>query len=299
MKLLFFTDPHYSATNLSCRKDDYPTTMLDKTRKVILLAEELGCDLITCGGDFGHTKRLTVAYLNQLFTIFKSSSIPMSCIIGNHDEYYGDPRTVEKSPLGAMFTSHVFMPRPGEWVFENDEVIMVFMPFMLEPPTDFTVANPSGKATILFAHYFFPGQYQTEILPMNYTHEFDYIFLGHDHDTYPIERHNRALIIRPGALSRGTRVQSNWDRPIQVAYLDTETKECSYMEIESQPAEQIFSKERILVEKRLKESQIIDELSKSIALAGTSDVLGLLEAMEIEEGLKKRTVHWMKEFSIL
>jgi DNA repair exonuclease SbcCD nuclease subunit len=297
MKLLFFTDPHYSSEQIPTRKDNYPDVMLDKTRQVLELSEKLGIDLLICGGDFCHIKKFSMGYLNKLLMLFRSYSVNKACCIGNHDTWYGRPETVERSPLGVMFTSNTFLPKPGEWTIETEDTFILFLPFMTDelPP----IHMHSTKKLILVGHYYHNRPEFKENIPVEYMDQFDYVLLGHDHEAFPIERVGKAQVVRPGALSRGTRNKSSLVRPIQVAYIDTETGECKYIPLVYKPAEEVFSLQRMNREQTIRQSSLVDELNKNVSAASSEDVLGILEKMELEPKVKENTKYWLVEGGII
>jgi DNA repair exonuclease SbcCD nuclease subunit len=209
-----------------------------------------------------------------------------------------NPESVPRTPLGNLFAHKLFVPKVGNYVLEYDDCICVMMPFMAKP-SSFTVPNPNNKKLVLFAHYFLESKFDgDEVLPPELTNIFDYIFLGHEHDPYPITKVGKAVIIRPGALSRGTRHRSQWNRPIQVAYLDTVTGECSYIPIPCSPAEEIFNTEGLDIQKRIEEARDVSTLSGGVELSSAAKAGDLLIGYGLRDEVLKRTHSWLQEAGI-
>lgn len=300
MKITFFTDPHYSSVSLANRKDYYPETIMEETKEVLEASKSLGVERVVIGGDFTHTARLSTAYTIQLFELFLSYNFDYSCVVGNHCCVGGDVRNIYKSPLGVFFASGLFSPRPYDFFIREKGCLMVFMPYMVEPIDMKQSDETLDEIRILFSHLYYPGRYKEDNLPMSYTEHFDYIFLGHDHDIFPIRRANRALIIRPGALSRGTRSLSNWNRVPQFAYLDTEKGTVRYYEIPHRPSKEIFSGKRMLYEERIKESKNINLLAEALSSKETIDnVAYIFNSLRLEVKVKERAEQWLRKFGIL
>lgn len=208
-----------------------------------------------------------------------------------------DPLTVKDTPLGNLLLQGTFGPTAGEWSYETDDALCVFMPFMIDP-----VAPPpqTDKIKILFAHYFFNDTgYPSDQLPVECTKYYDYIFLGHDHDVHPPVRVGRALVIRPGSLSRGTRHKSNWDRDVYMAYLDTAVGECEYIPLRCLPAHEIFSEARLRREKELKTARDVSGLTESVSISDPSDVQAILDESIFPEAVKKRTAEWLRSVNLI
>jgi len=294
MKLLFWTDPHMSSMRLAVRKDDYPEAIFQKVSRVMELAVKEKVDLILCGGDLYHTKRVSKTYENRVIKLLCSIDIPQACVVGNHDIWYADASTVERSPLGTFFAAHAFTPSPPDLVIETDDAMIILLPYSLNP-TNFNINSPKTK--IIAGHYFLETGWDDAVLPPELTKVADYILLGHDHVTYPIERRERALIGRPGSLSRGSRHEPNWHRPVLVAILDTDAAEpLRYVEIPHAPADEIFSRERIEAERTLKQARILDDLTTSVSMG--EDAPEILASMQMSTAVRARVDHWLREGGI-
>lgn len=212
--------------------------------------------------------------------------------------YNEQPDSIGRTPLGNMFVNGIFAPKIGTYVLEYSDTICVYFPFMSKP-SSFVVPNPHNKTLVLFTHYFFDcGFDEDEKLPMALTEQFDYIFTGHDHDPYPVVKVNKATIIRPGALSRGTRHKSQWNRPVQVAYLDTVTGECKYIPVPCAKAEDVFNVEGLELADKIKGARDVSSLGKSVELSSFMKVGDLLESYKLRSDLLSRTDEWLVEGGI-
>jgi len=294
MKLLYWTDPHFTSMNLDVRRDDYPEALFTKAQRVMQLAIDEKVDLILCGGDLYHTKRIGKPYENRLIELLSDTPIRQACVVGNHDIYYDDPVTVSRGPLGTMFSAHVFDPQPPECLIEMDDCTLLMVPFT--PKLEAFKVN-SKKPVIIAAHCFLDKGWDDHFLPPELTNEADYILLGHDHVPYEMERRNRALIVRPGSLSRGTRHEPNWNRDVLVAIVDTVEQTARYEKIPCAAGDEIFSRERIQSEKTLQKARILEDLTTSVE-SGAS-VPDLLAAMQMPDDVRHRVIHWLTEAAII
>ena len=301
MKLLFVGDLHLSSENLSIRKDEYPSVILNKLEQTLDIGIEKKINMMIFGGDIFHNKKTSIGYFNKLLMLLRDEKYKFrkASTQGNHDMYNSKPETIEKTLLGTMYIDGTLLPKVGEWSIETDDTFILFLPYMLDerPPLH---VNFQNKKTILVSHYFFnQPMFEKECIPNEYTQIFDFIMLGHDHGNYPIERVNKAMVIRPGALSRGTRHKDSFTRQVQVAFIDTETGEAEYIPLHVRPASEIFSIERMSRESAARESKLVSGLSESVSIQDGSDIEGLFESMPLEDKLKVNTKKGMIEGGII
>ena len=304
MKILVYTDPHLSAVNLSCRKDYFPDTILEKLAEVLEIGKKKGVDKTVCVGDFAHNKTMSDWYKNRIITLFRAFPIPHLCVVGNHDERFEDPESVLSAPLGIMLNSGVLSPKPGELVIRDNGVNLYLLPFMGRVQ-DFPITTDPKEMNILFAHYFLDTAFDDEVLPKNLIGQFQYIFLGHDHDVYqPLKLRNpetglESIVMRPGALSRGTRHRSNWERGIFVAYLDTVTGEYEYIPVPCKPAKEVFNLDGMAVRESLKASPVIRSLGQVVGAEGSASIPEILASWGLSDRLMERTNYWLTEGGVI
>jgi predicted phosphodiesterase len=304
MKLLVYTDPHFSSVNLSCRKDYFPDTILEKMGEVLNIGLKKKVDKMVCVGDFAHNKTMSDWYKNRIISLFRAYPFHNLCVVGNHDEKFDDPESVLAAPLGIMLNSGVMNPKPGDLVVRENGVNLYMLPFMGRVQ-DFPIDTNPSEMNILFAHYFLDTAFDDEVLPKNLIGRFQYIFLGHDHDVYqPFKLRNpetgaKSIVLRPGALSRGTRHRSNWDRGIFVAYLDTDTGEYEYIPVPCKSAKEVFNVEGMAVRESLKASPIIRSLAQSVGVGNSTSIASILKALNLRVPLLERTKYWLQEGGIV
>lgn len=102
MKLLYFTDTHYRGTNPQNRLDNFFETQKNKTREVLEIAKEEGCDYILHGGDLFDRPDISISVVTEFAKILKSSKIPIYILSGNHDIFGHNPSTLNRTVLGLL-----------------------------------------------------------------------------------------------------------------------------------------------------------------------------------------------------
>jgi len=95
----------------SSRKDDWPTTVLDKLSQVRKVAEKVDASAILDGGDFFHVKaptRNSHELVHRVAEHHADYPCPVFCTPGNHDSVYGDYSFLPQQPLGVLYSTGVF-----------------------------------------------------------------------------------------------------------------------------------------------------------------------------------------------
>lgn len=89
MRLGLFSDPHYSSQELTCG-NRHNSLSLGKMRRALDYFTAEGCDRVICLGDLTdteETKEKEEANMAQIAALFSEFSVPVTCIMGNHDAY--------------------------------------------------------------------------------------------------------------------------------------------------------------------------------------------------------------------
>jgi len=204
-KILYFTDPHNSATPPLMRTGSYCEDILKKQEQLVEPAKK--CDLVVCGGDVFHQKkvsRISHALVNKIMEIYRE--FPRLYVVpGNHDidtvmDWSDRPLgTLEKLPnIRVIHEEIVHFGGMNLYFFGGGDF---FSPSQL---LDFVKREPKHhglKVGVL--HYPIATNrelYKFEImLVQDLLKYFQFMFLGHIHTLH----HCDGLVAAPGALSRG------------------------------------------------------------------------------------------------
>ena len=103
-KILFATDMHFRASKPLSRLDkDFFGTILGKLDEVCAIAESEKVDIVLLGGDLFDREdapHSVVIRVNRAFARFK---MPVYTVIGNHEIYGYEGKTVDVSVIGSLF----------------------------------------------------------------------------------------------------------------------------------------------------------------------------------------------------
>jgi len=242
-RIVGFTDLHLIPVNPSSRIDDYPAAMLGKVEQVISAAAAFRADAIVIGGDVTHSWRnMSWEYLNQVIRVLKSAPCDVWSIIGNHDCRFGNSDNIDQTPMGTLLASALRHLADG-LIVEVGGAAIHGINFCARPEQRVPAAIP-GVFNMLVAHAYWDGcmPFTTEeTLRAGDVVGFDAVFLGHDHNPYPVKMIGNTALIRPGSLSRGTQTGSALSRSVYYFTLDTEAQRVQYMPLNVRPAEEVFS----------------------------------------------------------
>jgi len=256
VRFLYFSDPHVNHVGPISRQDDYPTVILNKISKMAKVSAAMACDFVLIGGDIYHQKPQTDLYKTKVIHTFAEFQVPVYTIFGNHDVYHANPDTVCKSPLGVLLSSGR-LQHLGSLVFNVDgkRVLLQGEDYFLNPK----LPEPSVHAdyNMFCGHAFVVNSLTVITKDEAFLHDeikdskWNCLFLGHDHVPYPVIDIGGKIVVRPGALSRGTkhtvnRVRDVFFDVVSVKVVDGQVKVDVRQEtLPVAPAEQVFSLARI------------------------------------------------------
>lgn len=296
MKLIGYTDTHYASINPASRLDDYSAALFAKTQQVIAVARAEQADVVLHAGDVFHTKNVSLEYINQLIELYRTFPCPVYGVIGNHDIVFGRSDSVQRTPLGTLLAAGSIQPLGGR-VVELDGVTLYGHDFVERPWESLPRPKPN-QLNMLVGHAYWEDAIPwaaDESLRREHVQEFDLLFLGHDHNPYPLQRFERTTVIRPGSLSRGTQTGAAMDRDVYYFVLDTAVKRLEYRKLEVLPAEKIFSSQvREQREARREVKDFVKSLSNGLQDKALEMSL-LLDQLCDEPPVKKRTIDYLQK----
>lgn len=222
MKILYFTDPHNSDTAPLMRVESYCEDILKKQEQLIEPAKK--CDLVICGGDVYHQKkvhRISHALVNKIMEIYRE--FPRLYIVpGNHDidtvvDWSDRPLgTLEKLPRTRVIHEEiVHFGGINLWCYGGGEF------FSLDSLKVFVEENAPvhhGLNVAVFHAAVAEKKYQFPMMsPKLLDSYFDLFLLGHLHD-YQVQH---GKLVAPGALSRGVlNIDQSLERKVCYAIIE-------------------------------------------------------------------------------
>lgn len=221
-------DLHFDNRTINSRIDDLLITANNKLKDIFIKCQQHNVKIVIFQGDVFNRNQISYEALN-LFTNnlmhFKNlnSDLQIYSIIGNHDMFRNSIDLMQKTPLQLLFNSgiieHICLENKLQVNIKNESSKIKKL---LITPVDYIEYPPEADANfdinILIAHMFYNKSdavsnsghnlKNNEVKNLNY----DFIFLGHDHEEYPPESINKTILYRQGAVIRGTSHNYNFER---------------------------------------------------------------------------------------
>jgi len=275
LKILHFTDSHFSYYPPESRVDNYLESCLRKMDEIKKLAKKHDCSFITFSGDWFHLKSwIKNPYIltNKLIDCFQSIHIPIYGIIGDHDSLGKIEDAEERQPITTLAkATDIRLLSKGDVEDLGEGVYLTGCPKIGEYESDLTNYMPKrpdkAKVHISLSHgdlYKQPPVYSPVTLYSQLAGStVDYLFNGHVHLDMGIETIGTCHIINRGSLTRGSLTNDNIKRTIKVVVLDTTSGKIDTIELKSPlPIEKIFDLEKH--DKAVQAENEIDKLAQLI-----------------------------------
>lgn len=270
LRFIFVGDPHLTSATPVSRKDDYPTSVLNKMSQVRDQAIEVGADFVVLSGDVFHTKRQPDSFMVDLTLLLSSFTVPVYTIVGNHDILYTNIDTLKRTPLGVLISSGAV-----RWLdtitltIEDSTVSLQGMDYMLDPVVP--QVKKVSDFNILFAHQFAPGGNKFDTINKEtFTYEdmanslFNMFCMGHDHTPYGLASVGAKVVVRPGSLTRGTKSAVNRARGVDVAIIDIFKEEGTLHYDHNLFSLDILSPEVVFLDTEIKRSDVKKQISSFV-----------------------------------
>ena len=250
MKIAFVGDIHCTSKQPRMRIDDYNEAMFNKLTYIA----DKHFDAVFFLGDFFHKPRCTEELENKLIKCLRIdfAGTDKYCIIGNHDFWFDNMSTFNKTALCNLTLSNEIRLMNESNKIQYDDTVVYVLPYFHEKidswlnSLEFFVRN-----VVIIGHHFFdwPDDF-------GYSLKYDYInsycqkhkginfkfILGHDHERHEDVHGDNFSVIRPGSLMRPILKQYALTQGVNIVSVDTKTFEHKLCEIEvAEPANKIFN----------------------------------------------------------
>ena len=107
IKIGFFTDLHARNDTPEKRTDNFRESLLIKLHEVGEIFKREKVDLILFGGDLGHTPDPSYSLTNAILKELKSWDKTIVGVIGSHDYFGYQKRTIDRTMMGTMVAADV------------------------------------------------------------------------------------------------------------------------------------------------------------------------------------------------
>lgn len=260
MKFLVSTDWHLSSITPSSRIDNFTEAAFKKVDWVLNYCKENDMVLLLVG-DLFNTPTQPDYIKNRLKEMILSYGVQVISIAGNHDLFYYNEDMLERTSLQAIVSPGVvtYLGKTNKVVKIGGTTIVAHV-FGEEFPTGL------DKDTIVLSHTFYNYGKEDKLSTTKVdVHKCGagWCCFGHDHNRYELEQCGESIVVRTGALTRGTSHTENRVRKICVGVIDTVTRKTEYIDIPFVHEFKEVFREKYIVEREQK-TVSFDEIQRFI-----------------------------------
>lgn len=257
MKFLFVGDLHIRGTNPRNRTDNYMEAIKQKLYETFNLAIKHDVKAILCPGDIFDRPEVSIGVLIDAMRIFRQCPVPFYTIPGNHDIYGYNLATFERSSLRLL---EELVPKVQ--VVSNEEepllhygpVSISFEPYSSKMDKDgYGYTSQRGLDAgchIHVAHGMLLDHtppFDRFTLIQDVQTDADIILTGHDHTGFGVyHRADGKVFCNPGSLMRMAASVNEIERTIQVAIVDTVTRNIELVPLKcAKPGAEVLDRSKI------------------------------------------------------
>lgn len=317
LAFIFRTDTHVADRSPASWKGDYPEEIWSNLEQIGQMTHKHEANAVLDGGDYFHIK---TANRNSHGSIYRTAQIhkryrcPVHCVEGNHDLAYNNLDSIEKQPLGVLYSTNVFLHLREATFRDGDlQVRVVGVPYspkrtleelraiQKKPGDTYLVAvvhslaaeNPPSKVEDFFNEPVF--RYSDLVTPDGP----DVWCFGHWHKDQGLVEIQGRQFVNQGAVSRGALIHENTKRTPQVALLEFEVTGPSFktLPLIVAPAEDVFDfekKERVEAESH-NIDVFIERLQEDALFDPTATIEGNVRSLEFADEVRDLALRYLEQ----
>lgn len=236
IKVLFFTDTHYTARSPKNRKDDLFETLILKTQEIVEIANTIGVDFCLHGGDFFDKPDVTDYVAGCVAKVLRGLNCELYGIAGGHDLYGNNLEKLQNTKLGLFHGAGIIRilthPKDEQIIFHknkyNLQLTGTSSHFGIDVDNieeDYIIKEKSATYALHVVHGmlmpkpFIPGAAYVLTEKIKDTAA-DITIAGHYHLGFSPVTIDNKLFINPGGVVRRNNDEKEIDRTPSVLLLD-------------------------------------------------------------------------------
>ena len=319
MRFLYFGDAHYRPTAPANRTDNFRETMKRKTEEIISLGKAHKVSAFLQPGDFFDKADPPNEFVSEIanlwgggqahevFTKYNAGElsdqdviealkeyIPMVGVVGNHELYGNNIKTLHKTAIGQLkeWGLMKFATKENPYFFRTEDGLKVAITgthyhLDIDSPEhvdDYVVEEKLGDIHIHIVHGYLTDKSKGDMFRHTLIDQIkhtkaDLTISGHDHIGFPITEIDGKYFVNPGAIPRQSNDLKEMNRQVKVLLIDI-TKE-NGLKLKEIPLKSAVDGNLVLnrtkiVEKKKKESRL-EEFKKAVREAGVKKATDITE----------------------
>lgn len=292
MKLVQFNDAHIRGSTPFSRLDDYPETLWTKFQQLTDFIKEHKIEAILNGGDLFDTPDPSTGVVNRYLELFRSWNIPIYSVVGSHDLFGYNERTLERTALGTLRASGVVsIIHMAKRIGENCQIGGISHSYSLDenPETDYYLKKVTDDYMIQMCHGMItPGPFFGKYtLYSQIKTEADLVICGHYHPGFGPFLIDGATIINIGSMGRTENVIRKY--PPGFLYIDTDVPEWEFISFDVDP-DPFVAKSQVDVQSIINIDNFIESLKEKVGNFEKADLKGLLTTVAEEQKIPAHIV---------
>lgn len=297
MKLLFVGDLHLRGTNPRNRIDSYPEAAHAKLREVFELAEQHQVRAILCPGDVFDRPEVATGVLIETMDLMRKCPVNFFTCPGNHDIYGYNLDTYNRSSLLLLSELvpklHVLLTPEEPVIFGSTTI--TFSPYSSRMDRDGYGYSPADRMPHTSLHIHVAHGMLLDHTPpfdrftliQDVKTEADIVLSGHDHTGFGVyHRADGKIFCNPGSLTRMSASISEIERRVQVALIDTDTRNIELLPLQSaKPGSEVLDRSKIEADQKRQYAMeefaaLIQTGSGERVLLNIDDIVTMIAAQE-------------------
>ncbi|NLJ33414.1 MAG: serine/threonine protein phosphatase [Firmicutes bacterium] len=292
MRLLFLTDTHHRGTSPQNRLDNFPATQREKLLEVVALIEKHKVDFVLHGGDFWDNPFPALNVCGEILEVYRTISVPIYAIAGNHDLYGHNLGTLHRTMLGFMARlGLVQLLRPGVPIYLEKDGMRLQLTGQSyhydidrrDPALDYCVRKEKCHIALHMVHGLLTDRslgsiIRHTVIDKILATEADLTLAGHYHLGFPPLEINNRHFLNPGALVRVNNHPREISRRPAVILLDLNGNDINYRclpLLSARPGKEVLDRKQ--VELKMRREERLTDFVQEVKAAGEYYGLNLEE----------------------
>jgi DNA repair protein SbcD/Mre11 len=301
VKLLLVGDSHIRSSSPRSRSDDFVQTQKEKWGEVLEIYKDEGCDVLLQAGDLWDQPRPSFRALSDYITLFRSHSVEVLTVYGQHDLYMHSLATVARSATAVMESAgvaKVLGDTPTAVAIDDKQSVYVYGASFGENPPRLSGACVSDDRVfnVLVCHAMvgdkplWPGHQPKSPEQLSAENPgFGLILVGDYHYDFIYRPRSTTfpVVVNAGCLVRLTSGVHDLELIPGVVVFDTETRECARVLLETaRPAEEVFRPGVFEAASAKKNESLVEFIDK------------LRSTTSVGTGFRANLVEWYRQYDI-
>lgn len=295
MKFILMSDLHLVAKNPQARKDDLVEIQFEKLKFILNYAKENEAPILQAG-DFFNVPR-SWALLPRVIDLLKKYKVDIYCVFGQHDTYFYNEETRERTNLGILEKTGLVHILDEEDMCFEDRVCVYGASFGKELPDILIASSEEINIGVIHApiaeRAIYPGQNYIDAKTYLKNNQFyDLILCGDIHRSFYLQDENKRRIVNTGPVLRKEASEYNMKFTPNFIVYDSSKKSIQKILIPCKDSELVLDRTHIEKEDSFEDmmDSFVNEMNTETVVSGASfpeNLASFIRTNPINENVRK------------